>query len=147
MIEYIQGDLFESSSTILAHACNCQGTWGAGVARVFKSKFPTAFKEYNAHCKSHSPTELLGTTFLANIGDGRYVACMFTSNFTGIHKLSVKEIVHFTNLSTADLVLQINGKDVSMPKINSGLFGVPWEDTEEVLTPFTDDVDIKVYCI
>lgn len=37
-------------------------------------------------------------------------------------------------------------KVVNMPKINAGLFGVPWEDTETVLKEY-QDIYINVYVI
>ena len=41
VIKYIQGDLFthsipSSKKIILAHACNTQGSWGGGIAAIFR---------------------------------------------------------------------------------------------------------------
>jgi O-acetyl-ADP-ribose deacetylase (regulator of RNase III) len=46
---YKPGSIFQAKG-ILAHACNCQGTWGAGIALEFKTRFPIAFKAYRAEC-------------------------------------------------------------------------------------------------
>ncbi|ODV64788.1 hypothetical protein HYPBUDRAFT_144649 [Hyphopichia burtonii NRRL Y-1933] len=177
MIKYIKGDLFshtpiDKSVSILAHACNCRGSWGAGVARVFQSKFPSAYEKYVDHCSQHSsdPSKLLGTSYLIPTsssdpgnrnGHQFYVACLFTSDFAGRKKLTPKDIVANTNLSMQHLLSQVeelqthgtkfesnDSSDlivVNMPKINAGLFNVPWEDTEQELQQF--DVDINVYVI
>ncbi|CCE87002.1 Piso0_005528 [Millerozyma farinosa CBS 7064] len=176
MIQYIKGDLFShkaaaKSSSILAHACNCRGSWGAGVAKVFLNKYPSTFEVYAKYCENHraDPSKLLGTTLLipskpsdpGNTTDGvSYVACLFTSDYFGAKKLGPKDIVAYTDKAMEDLKNQIDsmkdkvsfetGKDgnpvICMPKINAGLFGVPWPQTEEALTKF-NDLDINVYVI
>lgn len=143
-IKYIRGDLFSATtigphSPILAHACNPFGSWGGGVARVFASKCPEAYKLYQKHCKKSQ--NLLGTCFLARPGNGEpIVACLFTSDF----EKSPEDIVRFTSSAIQDLANQVTSIDnlekvengavkIHMPQINSGIFNVPWEHTEEVL--------------
>lgn len=170
MINYIRGDLFSHSTTkvsILAHANNCRGSWGAGVATIFRKKFPSTYKEYVAYCKQQpEPASLLGSTYLIPAqqsdpayGNGTYVACLFTSDFAGRKKLAPDDIVKHTATAMTDLEKQThqlaaNGVPlethdghyvVNMPKINAGLFGVPWEQTAEVLEAST--LHINVYVI
>lgn len=160
MINYIKGDLFVSKSSILCHACNCYGSWGGGIAVIFRKKFPQSYKIYNEHCKRTGAAELLGTTLLIEPENGQRVACLFTSNLTGARKLPPNEIVHYTDLAMKDLIRQLsqeneNGqgkenesndlKSISMPKINAGLFAVPWDQTELVLEKYANEVDITVY--
>ncbi|KAF9885537.1 ADP-ribose 1''-phosphate phosphatase [Aspergillus nanangensis] len=72
-ITEIEGDLFDApSDAALIHACNCMGSWGAGIARVFATKvrhaylklsadliklsfsqYPAAYKIYRDHCKKY----------------------------------------------------------------------------------------------
>lgn len=178
MIRYIKGDLFShkprnSAISILAHACNCQGSWGAGVAKIFQKKFPSTYDVHTNYCKQHSTrgsqSPLLGTTQLipssvsdpgTNGGeDNFYVACLFTSDFAGAKKLEPLDIVHYTDLAMLDISKQLvelskskeieteDGKFViNMPKINAGLFNVPWEATEAVLKKY-DRLHINVYVI
>ncbi|CAH2351145.1 ADP-ribose 1''-phosphate phosphatase [[Candida] railenensis] len=169
MINYIKGDLFSSKSSILCHACNCYGSWGGGIAVIFRKKFPRSYKIYNEHCKKTKAAELLGTTLLIEPENGQRVACLFTSNLTGAKKLPPNEIVHYTDLAMKDLIRQLhlenengsgdkslaeagNGKEsetnnlnISMPKINAGLFAVPWDQTEEVLEKYANETEITVY--
>ncbi|KAI7532144.1 hypothetical protein KC331_g13738 [Hortaea werneckii] len=57
-----KGDIFSAPpNTLLIHACNCEGSWEAGIAKAFKSHFPSAYEIYHAHCTSHTPEELIGT--------------------------------------------------------------------------------------
>ncbi|AOW00335.1 ADP-ribose 1''-phosphate phosphatase [Yarrowia lipolytica] len=149
-LTYVQGDLFEESPrpAVLAHACNCLGSWGSGVAAGFKQKFPGAFVEYKRHCDKYSDdnSALLGTCQLiethdAQTGELVYVACLFTSVRFGARVDGPEQIVKQTKLAMQDLQKQLakmsgpidGNSTVHMPKINAGLFRVPWRDTEKVL--------------
>ncbi|KAL9032706.1 MAG: hypothetical protein Q9180_006348 [Flavoplaca navasiana] len=45
------GDIFDSPpNSILIHACNTKGSWGAGVAAAFKKYSPAAFNYQKYHC-------------------------------------------------------------------------------------------------
>ncbi|CAK9435319.1 uncharacterized protein LODBEIA_P57160 [Lodderomyces beijingensis] len=153
-IKYIKGDLFSHTARkpcILAHACNTGGSWGGGIAAVFRRKFPHANQQYSEYC--HGNRNLLGTSLLLKGDDFDknriYIACLFTSDF----QQTPEEIVALTDEAVHDLVGQLkaidvetdNGKAViNMPKINAGIFGVPWQDTEAVLAKYTD-LQINVY--
>ncbi|KAI7264346.1 hypothetical protein KC345_g8846 [Hortaea werneckii] len=60
-----KGDIFSAPpNTVLIHACNCEGSWGAGIAKAFKTHYPSAYQIYHAHCTSHDPEKLIGTALL-----------------------------------------------------------------------------------
>lgn len=173
MIKYIRGDLFShvpspSKINVLVHACNCKGSWGAGVAAIFAQQYPSCYKSHKQYCGQfkQDSSQLLGTSQIIEssetdpgqkaLGSLSLVVCLFTSDFFGHKKLGADDIVHYTKLSLQDLQAKlqtypkfqdldrIDDKVVlNMPKINSGLFGVPWPQTEEVLKQF--DFAINVY--
>ena len=45
MLEFRKGDLFESNCEALVNAVNCIGVMGAGIAHVFKVRYPDMFKK------------------------------------------------------------------------------------------------------
>lgn len=151
MLNYIKGDLFTHNSVrrvVLAHACNPHGSWGGGIAVQFRKRYPDAYTKYAEHCRANGPL-LLGTAYLIPAGD-QYVACLFTSDFNN----SVAEIVEYTRSSLRDLAGKLGELEdveqdktgrpvVNMPKINSGIFNVPWEDTERAL--LDSDLLFNVY--
>ncbi|GIK04924.1 ADP-ribose 1'-phosphate phosphatase [Aspergillus viridinutans] len=48
-----EGNLFHApDGAALIHACNCQGSWGKGIATAFKDKYPAAFAIYRSHCQN-----------------------------------------------------------------------------------------------
>lgn len=144
-ISYIKGDLFAGNGHILAHACNCYGSWGAGVAVGFRTHFPSTYSIHQEYCKQYKTKEerqkyLLGTCQLIPIKEksDSYVACLFTSDGYGGKVDSSSKIVKATKLAMQDLVSQLREKGlqnepIDMPKINAGLFRVPWAETEKVL--------------
>lgn len=52
MIEFVQGDIFESGCEAIVNPINCIGKMGAGLALQFKQKYPEMFKEYEMLCKA-----------------------------------------------------------------------------------------------
>ena len=165
-LSYAKASLFASPPrTLLCHATNAQGSWGAGIAAAFKKSYPSAFKIYAAHCSKWSGSSLLGTTLLippqhkspleAEREAKHWIGCLFTSEKKGKGKGSKESILEATGEAVEDLVRKVrdlneggdgaDGKakagsskedridEVRMCKINSGLFGVPWEATREVI--------------
>jgi len=117
---YITGDIFAAlPNTILIHACNTIGSWGAGIALAFQSKYPDAFEVYKAHCTAHSNDELIGTCLVirgkavADGGRGHDIACLFTSKAYGRRKDAPEDILNATRRAVSDLLRQ-NGEKKPM---------------------------------
>lgn len=174
MIQYLKKDLFNAvSPSILAHACNTHGIWGGGIALQFSKRFPSTERIYIDHCSTHSAEELLGTALLIDSstkdpgnrdskdGTRHVIACLFTSEGGGGNADSREQIVENTarairhletqlDGATTDWLLAVKKKNggkwlVEMPKINAGIFRVPWADTEGVLKG--SKLDYNVYVI
>lgn len=102
---YITGDIFSApEGTILVHACNTVGSWGAGIALAFRDRYPAQFQIYKAHCKEHGQS-LVGTCLLIP-GDHHSIACLFTSRTYGKRKDKPEEILAATRTAVEDLVKQ-----------------------------------------
>ena len=141
-----KGNLFNNvpPKTLLIHACNTQGSWGAGIARAFRSHYPAAYTVYRNFCtQEHDPKTNpipTGTALLiapVDVGKEHWIGCLFTSAKYGKAKASPEVILRNTvpAMQTLLELVQIAGGvgGVRMCKINSGLFGVPWERTVEAL--------------
>lgn len=139
-IEHRTGSLFDAQSvkgSILAHACNAKGVWGSGIAKQFKERFPHQFNAYSFWCRYSAPHvhTRVGSTLLVhdNVFDVT-VACMITSEGYGKDVDSPTQILEATDKAFRDLLSQISPPvTIHMPRINSGLFNVPWADTQAVL--------------
>ncbi|VEU21318.1 DEKNAAC102575 [Brettanomyces naardenensis] len=170
-VGYVKGDLFQLTKEptlkplLLAHACNCMGVWGGGIAFAFKQRFTSAYKIYHKFCTDFrsDPSSLLGKSllipvsprdsgFVKGAGEKLLIVCLFTSV---MGEESAHEIATNTKNALLDLKKQladptlvydktarsiVEGYEskteeltVNMPKINAGIFGVPWELTENAL--------------
>jgi ADP-ribose 1''-phosphate phosphatase len=136
------GDLFNAPPwSIIVHACNCNASWGAGIALQFKRRYPEAYKIYVAHCKKHSPSDLVGTALIIppseTSGTAHYIGCLFTSKMYGARKDAADDILGATRTSMKALLGAIDDDSriggIYMCMINSGRFGVPWFRTKRLL--------------
>lgn len=142
MITYVEGDLFNSPAKYLAHACNCKGVWGSGIAVDFKKLFPLAYELYQEDCR------LLGECLLGSsrlyLGE---ILCLFTSNNYGNFKDAEDKILKNTSNALYSIQNTLNitpNEIIAMPKINSGRFGVPWHKTEKVINEVLPNYNIIV---
>ena len=142
-IEYQTGDLFSAAAShrILVHACNCKGSWNPVIATQFQKRFPIAHKDYQTLCKKHGAA-LLGMGVMHKRMDSTEtpVGYLFTSWHYGKNKDSIDKILTNTKKSVKCL-LSVLPKDMEIhsPKINAGLFGVPWKLTEKVINEALQD--------
>ncbi|KAF2451305.1 hypothetical protein P171DRAFT_425822 [Karstenula rhodostoma CBS 690.94] len=167
------GDLFAApDDTVLVHACNTQGSWGAGIAKEFRKRYPEAFRLYEEHCLlTHHPRKnpvSTGTCLVippieTKRGARRHwIACLFTSAKYGGNKDSKDTILANTAPAFKHLLVQLNNharvrsigpaiQEVRMCQINSGLFSVKWDHTkavlEAVLASDTGHLKVHVYSL
>lgn len=48
----VSGDIFASGAQTLGNAVNCRGVMGAGIAKVFRERYPTMFADYRKRCQA-----------------------------------------------------------------------------------------------
>ena len=53
MIEYIEGDIFESPAQVIVNTVNTVGVMGKGLALSFKQRYPQMFEKYKMACEKH----------------------------------------------------------------------------------------------
>lgn len=131
------GNLFQDTpaGSILAHTCNAQGVWGAGIALQFKKAHPRAYVEYRDECLNNKPHHLMGKALLVNKDTSSPVACLMVSRDYGVSKDAPGEILQNTRLAILDLIRKAQAHfgttpvQVFSPQINAGLFSVPWHET------------------
>ncbi|KAF2182424.1 ADP-ribose 1''-phosphate phosphatase [Zopfia rhizophila CBS 207.26] len=146
------GDIFNApNGTVLIHACNTQGSWGAGIAAAFQERYPKAYRVYRSYCiDEHDPrTDPVptGTCLLIPPCETdpkrskHWIGCLFTSAKYGRAKDKPDVILANTGPAMRDLLEQVREKEdyeekvsgLRMCKINSARFGVPWPTTVSVL--------------
>lgn len=129
--------LFDApKDAVLVHACNAQGVWGSGIAVEFKKRYPMAYVQYQDVCQrplSYQRTGY-GTPLAQSVHEQHRVGILITSENYGKLKDSVEQIKINTTLALDSFCTDFVPKTtIYSNKFNSGLFGVPWEDTELIL--------------
>lgn len=155
IIRRVYGDLFKHTAKtgkpVLAHATNLRGIWGAGVAKEFKERFPLASLKHEEYVKGVPAVKLIGTAQVIqtepqdpgnkNNKQPAVVVCLFLGDIS--NQYAENDIVNYTGLALADLKEKLKDVDgletedgkvvLLLPKINAGIFRVPWARTEKVL--------------
>lgn len=133
--------LFDAElGSILVHACNAQGVWGSGIAKEMKERFPIAFRHYNAMCSMYQMVGDIDITFDNNYG----VASIVTSENYGSKVDSPEDILVNTTICLNELCKKLDKSAIIYSnKFNSGLFNVPWENTEAILKVFINKYDLN----
>lgn len=131
--------------SIIVHACNAKGIWGSGIAKEFKHRYPHSFFEYESFCLNKYQDQILtGKSRLSqwHKDEPHWVGWLITSESYGDQKDDKTEILANTALAVYNLcndICRLHNREewkeipVYSNKFNSGLFGVPWEETELVL--------------
>lgn len=141
MIEYRKMNLFDApESSLLISAYSCKGVMGAGIAKEFKLRYEKFWKVYKNICLL-PVSENIGTSFIMYHSLNKIsLGGLFTSKGYGKFKDSKDEILKNTKSAIIDLIENsipatdyTSCGEIYSNKFNSGLFGVPWEETENVL--------------
>ncbi len=145
MILYQAGSLFNvPKGHLLGHACNCQGNWGRGIATEFAKHYPNAYLGYKLYCEN-KVEDILGKAQIFNAVKGfdsesHNILCLMTSDKESHEHDPVESILKNTYSAIKDYYDRYRTffDVIHLPKINSGKFEVPWEETEKVLNEFPD---------
>lgn len=136
MVKVIRGDIFDSPCVALVNPVNCVGVSGAGLAKVFKEKFPNNYRAYRDFCLSGQLR--IGKVFV------------FEENGKVIINCPTK--YHWRDKSTLEIVklglLAIKNEPVAslaLPALGCGLGGLQWDIVKEVIVHELRDRKAELY--
>lgn len=146
MITYINGDIFTTDCKIIAHGCNCQGAYGAGIALTISKKYP---KSKDAYVKKHHRDGWkLGEVQFVEEND-KIIANCATQNYYGNAVKSKKVYADYKAIDQVfkTLYQKCINEDltIAIPLIGSGLAGGDWKTIESIINSIFIDREIKVY--
>jgi ADP-ribose 1''-phosphate phosphatase len=133
-IIYKKGSLFDApKGSMLVHAVSTKSVWGSGIAKEFKARFPESYTFYLEICAEEG-AKMLGLVIYCPEENGYEVSNLVTSLDYGCNK-DPKEMILANTRTALHFLLEetFNDQPIHSCKFNSGLFGVPWEETEKVL--------------
>lgn len=144
----LSGDMFTSTAPAFGHGVNVDGVMGAGVAKVFRSRYPTMFDQYRQACLHLSGAGRLrpGGMLPWQAPDGRWVYNMASQDRPGPNaRLSWLVASAQAALAHADE----HGVDrIAIPQIGCGIGGLDWGQVskalDEIQAPFAARFEVWV---
>jgi len=144
MINYIKGNLFESSAEAFVNTVNTDGIMGKGIALQFKKMFPTNFKLYKDECKNgkFGIGDLIVTRD-QNILTGEKLIINFPtktswrapSEYDYIEK-GIQELIHVINKNKIS--------SIAIPPLGSGNGGLQWHKVKSILESRLSDLECSI---
>ena len=143
-IEIIKGDLFSSGCKNLGHGVNVKGAMGAGIAVIFKKKFPNMFSEYKELCRSE----------MLQPGSCSLHFCDEYKIFNLAIKNHWKDYAAYKHLFSSlmkmkDIAEEKEIKEIALPLIGGGLGGLEKEKIISIKKDVfeTSGISLKVYVL
>lgn len=141
---YKKMNLFDAPvGSILVHACNAKGVWGSGIAKDMKQNYPYAYYCYEAECQKYP----MIAEFDYTRDQDKIIVSLITSQDYGRNVDSPQEILVNTTIALNELGRYLEDNDeqdkIYSNKFNSGLFKVPWEETEKILKVIVDRYNLN----
>lgn len=143
MIKYVEGDFFDYEADIRINTVNCVGVMGAGVALMFKNKFPDMFKDYHKACKENKVSP--GTPHLWE--EINLFSSLIIINFpTKIHWKNPSEYKYVEDglVWLRKFLLDKENSTVTLPALGCGHGGLEWKKVKYLIEKYLGDLDTKI---
>ncbi len=140
MIEYIEGDIFESPAQVIVNTVNTVGVMGKGIALSFKKRYPEMFERYKAVCEQG----LLKTGKLMLFYEADYWVLLFPTkeNWRNPSKLEYIEegLKKFVQTYASKGITSI-----AFPRLGCGNGELKWEEVKPLMEKYLKKLPITVY--
>ena len=144
MIKFVDGDFFDYDTDIRVNTVNCVGVMGAGVALVFKKKYPEMYKEYVNKCKKNEVRP--GEPYTWSKGD------LYTKKLTIIN-FPTKN--HWRNKSEYEYVedglrwlqeylINKENESVTLPALGCGHGGLDWDRIKNMIKKYLSNSPAEI---
>ena len=129
-VEYRVGDLFDQSDiTALGHGVNCVGVMGAGIAPLFRSRWPEMFAEYRAMCLAGRLSP--GNVFTWTAPDGTTIYNLATQQNPG--RNATLRAIQASLTIAVDHARLHSTPAFAIPRIGAGLGGLHWPEVAKTI--------------
>lgn len=143
MIQYVSGNFFDYDADIRINTVNCVGVMGAGVALMFKKRYPVMFKDYLHACKRNEvqpgkPHVWQNIDLLSNIT---------IINFpTKVHWRNPSEYEYIEKglIWLRNFLLNKESSTVTLPALGCGHGGLDWEKVKVMIEQYLGDLNTKI---
>ena len=129
---------------VIIHGCNCFRSFGAGIAKSIKEKYPSSYDADLA--TSHGDKSKLGNYSYSEINTNKFIINAYTQYAYGRNKVNVDydAISKVFELINKDFANHIN---IGIPTIGAGLAGGDWNIISDIINKKTPDLNITLYIL
>ncbi|WP_210517623.1 macro domain-containing protein [Pantoea ananatis] len=144
MIEFVEGDFFDFDADIRINTVNCVGVMGAGVALLFKNKYPKMYKEYVRQCKNNEISP--GNPTVWKEGD-MFSASLEIINFpTKAHWKNPSEYEYIDKglIWLEKYLKDKKGLTITLPALGCGHGGLDWRIVKKMIISKLSSSDNRI---
>lgn len=140
MIEYIEGDIFDSPAQVIVNTVNTVGVMGKGLALAFKKRYPDMFESYKKVCEKNQLS--IGKLMLYQEADHWILLFPTKENWRNPSKLEYieKGLMKFV---TTYAERHINS--IAFPKLGCGNGELDWNLVRPLMEKYLKFLPIDVY--
>lgn len=140
MIEYVEGNIFDSPAQVIVNTVNTVGVMGKGIALEFKNRYPQMFEKYKTACEKHMLT--IGKLMLVSAPDHMLLLFPTKENWRYPSKISYIEqgLKRF-----CDNYAQRGITSIAFPKLGCGNGELDWNEVHPLMERYLKDLPIDVY--
>lgn len=140
MIEYIEGDIFQSPAQVIVNAVNTVGVMGKGIALSFKKRYPDMFKVYRDACEKRQLS--IGKLMLCYGPD--YWVLMFPTKEHWRNPSKI-EYIEAGLQKFVNTYAQKNITSIAFPRLGCGNGELNWDEVRDVMERYLKPLPIDVY--
>lgn len=140
MIEYIEGNIFNSPAQVIVNTVNTVGVMGKGLALSFKKRYPKMFEAYKKACDKHQLT--IGKLMLYYAPDHWIMMFPTKESWRNPSKLEYLE-AGLNKFVTTYAEKKITS--IAFPKLGCGNGELSWADVKPIMEKYLKPLPITVY--
>lgn len=124
----VEGNLFDLDLPAIGHGVNCWGVMGAGIAKIFRSKYPAMYNTYVSLC---SEGELVPGGVMIWKDPDVMIYNLATQQSPG-PDATLEDVEHSLRLAVGNCAT-IGIKSIGLPRIGCGIGGLDWADVKAIM--------------
>lgn len=140
MIEYIEGNIFDSPAQVIVNTVNTVGVMGKGIALSYKKRYPEMFEVYRRACEKHQL--LIGKLMLYYAPDHWILMFPTKEHWRNPSKIEYLEagLSKFVNTYAEKGITSI-----AFPRLGCGNGELSWNAVKPIMEKYLKRLPITVY--
>jgi O-acetyl-ADP-ribose deacetylase (regulator of RNase III) len=124
----VEGDLFEQGLPAIGHGVNCFGAMGAGIAKVFRDRYPGMYAAYSLLCDKGEIS--LGGIMIWK--EANVTIYNLATQFLPGAEATLPAVKNSVSLAIRNCYYE-NIPAIGLPRIGCGIGGLNWPDVKAIM--------------